>query len=280
MLKLNDFDVRPMQNADIPAVHRLSHSVGWPHRPDDWTLALRLGEGFVALRGHDVAGTVMWWRYGDSQARIGMVIVDPNLQRAGLGRQLMDACLSRLDGSSQILNATAAGEPLYLRLGFTPAETIEQYQGLIPASAKPNPGHRVRHATPSDFDAIVAIDQQAIGAPRPHVLQALIDVGEAVVIDGPAGLLGAAFVRRFGRGRIIGPLIASNGVIARDLGAYWLAQHPGEFLRIDTPPALGLAAMLDGFGLQKVDTVVTMVKGTPSSTGPMRCYAIASQALG
>lgn len=274
------FAVRAMDAADLPAVHRLSLLVDWPHRLEDWALSLRLGAGLVALDGVDIAGTVMWWRYGAIQARVGMVIVHPKLQRAGLGRQLMSACLERLDAPSCMLNATAAGEGLYRRLGFVPVETIEQYQGIAIGQQAATANPLVRPASVSDLGAIAAMDRHAIGAPRDHVLRELSRIGEVVVAEGEGGVQGAAFCRRFGRGHIIGPLIAANGTIAGELAAYWLARRTGEFVRIDTPPALGLPHLLGTFGLGKVDSVVRMVKGRCSEDGRMACYALASQALG
>ena len=278
--ELRTFAFRPMDEADLPVVHRLSRSVGWPHRIEDWALALRLGAGVIALEPAGIAGTVMWWRYGDTQARVGMVIVHPSLQRAGLGRQLMTACLNQLEVPTCILNATAAGESLYRTLGFVPIETIEQYQGIATQHEVAPASLRIRKATALDMHAIVAMDRQAIGAPRGHVLEALAAAGEVVVAEGAAGLQGVAVCRRFGRGHLIGPLTAANETIASELAAYWLARRTGEFVRIDTPPARGLPRRLAAFGLGKVDSVVSMVKGQCSDCGPMLCYALASQALG
>jgi hypothetical protein len=192
----------------------------------------------------------------------------------------MTACLNQIDVPSCILNATAAGESLYRNLGFVPAETIEQYQGIATHHEVAPASHRIRQATASDMDAIVAMDRQAIGAPRGHVLQALSEAGEVVVAEGAPGLQGVAFCRRFGRGHLIGPLTAANETIASELAAHWLTRHTGEFVRIDTPPALGLPRLLGTFGLSRVDSVVRMVKGQFSENALFRSYALASQALG
>ena len=36
---------RPFAETDLPAAHRLSEAVKWPHRLDDWRFALQLGGG-------------------------------------------------------------------------------------------------------------------------------------------------------------------------------------------------------------------------------------------
>jgi hypothetical protein len=94
-------------------------------------------------------------------------------------------------------------------------------------------------------------------------------------------VLGFALFRRFGRGHVIGPVVAPDAGRATALVGHWVAMHPGTFLRIDVPGSSGLGDWLDSIGLRKVDTVVTMVKGTPPARDDgVRSFAIVSQALG
>ena len=86
----NPFDIRTMTSADLAGGHALSQAVRWPHTLSDWRFVLELGQGIVAERDGRIVGTTLWWRPDRAVARIGMVIVDPTLQRAGLGRTLMD----------------------------------------------------------------------------------------------------------------------------------------------------------------------------------------------
>jgi len=57
---------------------RLSRQAGWPHRLEDWQMALDLSTGFVALdtNATTVLGTVLMTRYKRDVATINMVIVD------------------------------------------------------------------------------------------------------------------------------------------------------------------------------------------------------------
>lgn len=272
--------LHPMRELDLPDAYVLSKAVGWPHRLDDWRMAFALGEGLVAKSGAVTVGTVMWWRYGEQQARVGMVIVHPELQRAGLGLKLMQASLARIGATSVILNATGPGEGLYRRMGFHSIAMIEQHQGTAVLHAARAEAPNILRLQPSDLDRITSLDCESIGAPRKHVIEALLAIGEAVGIDEDGALAGVAFCRRFGRGLLIGPLIARDADTAEDLLAYWVTRHQGGFLRIDTPAALGLANVLVKYGLQKVDSVCTMLKGVPPEDGPARNFALANQALG
>src|SRR5258706_11563362 len=105
-----------MSERDLPAAHALSKDVGWPHRLEDWQSVLSVGEGIVAHSAGRLIGTAMWWAYERKVARIGMVIVDPAIQRSGIGRALMLASLDRITENTVILNATKAGEKLYRQL--------------------------------------------------------------------------------------------------------------------------------------------------------------------
>ena len=98
------------------------------HRRDDWQQALRLGEGVVALENGALIGTILCWRWGPEYATLGLVIVDDAQQGRGIGRQLMQRALEKLAGSNVRLHATAAGQPLYARLGFVATGHVEQHQ--------------------------------------------------------------------------------------------------------------------------------------------------------
>lgn len=277
---MSDFELSALTTADLADAHRLSLAVGWPHRIADWAFALGIGDGYMARSEARAVGTVMWWQYGATQARIGMVIVEPGQQRMGLGRRLMEAGLAHLDAPSILLNATLAGEGLYRRLGFVPLDIVAQYQGIAAPPTRGFATERVRALRSSDMTAVAACDREAIGARRGAALQALVESGAAIVCEAGGRVQGYAVCRRFGRGHVIGPVAAQDQADAAALVAYWLDRHAGTFVRIDTPPGRGLAGLLDRYGLTKVDEVVTMVRGIPPATGPTRAYALANQALG
>jgi ribosomal protein S18 acetylase RimI-like enzyme len=212
-----------------------------------------------------------------------MVIVAGSHRGRGIGRRLMKLALRDAGARSVMLNATPSGQPLYAKLGFRRVGDIEQHQGMprsIPV-VSPGPGERLRPVGASDEPDLVALATRASGCDRARVVAQLLKEGEAIVLARQGQALGFAMCRRFGRGRVIGPVVASDADRARALIGYWVATFPGKFLRIDVPAPTGLGKWLDGIGLKRVDTAVTMVKGTPpAGDADVRSFALANQALG
>lgn len=268
---------------DVAAAHRLSLEVGWPHRVEDWEFVRRLGAGHVASDGDAIVGTVLAWKYDRRHASLGMVIVAPRCQGRGIGRRLMRLALRDLAGRSVMLNATLAGRPLYEGLGFREVDSVEQHQGTVerlPAASLAK-GERLRPVGASDAARLIALARRATGISRARTIKRLLEEGEGIVLARGNEVLGFALLRRFGRGHVIGPVIAPDPDRAAALVGHWVAMHPGTFLRIDVPGSSGIGEWLDAIGLTKIDTVLTMVKGRPPAPGRgVRSFAIVNQALG
>lgn len=276
--------LRAMTEGDLEAAHGLSAAVGWPHRLEDWAFSLALGEGFVIEEEGRVLGTAMRWQMG-AATTIGLVIIAPEQQGRGLGRKLMEAVLSGLSTPTVLLNATAAGRPLYEKLGFTADGTrIAQHQG-VPFQVgliAPAPGDRLRPLGASDKAALAALDAQASGLARETMIAALLDgVAEGVVLDREGEAVGCALIRRFGRGHVIGPVIAPDIEAAKVLIGYWLGSRDGQFIRVDIPEESELGPWLEGFGLMGVGPVACMTRGPALiPPGPAQRFGLVTQALG
>lgn len=274
---------RKFRRSDVAAAHRLSLAVSWPHRLEDWELVQRLGSGYVAEDRGGIVGTVLFWKHDRRSASLGMVIVSPARQGKGIGRKLMSMALADLDGRAVLLNATRAGQPLYERLGFKAIDQVEQHQGMannVPVGALAR-GERLRPVGASDAPHLVSLATRAAGMSRARVVPRLLEVAEGIVLDSGGEPTGFAFFRRFGRGYAIGPVVAPDAQRAKVLIGYWASMHPRKFLRIDVHASTGLGDWLVGVGLKKVDTVVTMLKGTPPPQDPeVRAFALVNQALG
>jgi hypothetical protein len=92
---------------------------------------------------------------------------------------------------------------------------------------------------------------------------------------------GFAMVRRFGRGFVIGPVVAPDAEGAKALMAHLVGLNAGKFVRIDIDFDSGLMAWLEDLGLQRVDAPTVMVRGTMRAPRtPPRLYALITQALG
>lgn len=113
------------------------------------------------------------------------------------------------------------------------------------------------------------------------MIDALLDVANGIALDRDGELLGFALFRRFGRGHVIGPVVAPDALRAQALISHWLALNEGIFVRIDVPGDSGLSDWLQGLGLPRVDTVVAMARGDAPVRDPaLRTFAAVNQALG
>jgi GNAT superfamily N-acetyltransferase len=275
--------LREIVPADATICAGLARAVGWPHRPEDWEMAIGLGRGVVATLGKEIVATALWWPYGAHHATLGMIIVSPEHQGAGIGRQLMQAVLAQAEGRSLLLNATVAGQPLYEKLGFVVCGAIRQYHGEVTTVPVPvlAGGAALRPASLADLPVLEQLDQAATGLPRGPLLRAVLEAGEGTVLMRGGEAAGFALLRRFGRGLVIGPVVAADLTDAQTLLAHGLQRRQGQFVRADIEDGSPLAAMLTGAGLKPVDSVNSMVRGSlPRPTGPFQRYTLASQALG
>jgi predicted N-acetyltransferase YhbS len=277
--------LRAMNADDLAAAHALSDALHWPHRPADWQQALRHAEGFVAERDGEVVGTGLRFFWGPQAATIGLVIVSPAQQGRRIGHRLMSTLLDGLDGRRVRLNATMEGRGLYERLGFVRVGELRQHQGVAqpaPLVALPA-GWRLRPAGASDVPVLKALDAEACGMPRDALLDELLsDAETTVVLDEGGAVRGFGLLRRFGRGHVIGPVVAPDVEGARALIAHLVGSNAGRFTRIDIDLDSGLGEWLEGMGLLRVDAPVRMQRGPAQPAAAPRApksYAVVTQAL-
>lgn len=274
--------LRPMLADDLDAAVELSLEQAWPHRMEDWALFQSLGEGIVAEIDAKVVGTIMSWKFGSDMATLGMVIVTPAQQGRGLGRKLMDAMMARLEGYTVILNATTEGAPLYRKFGFADAGQVFQHQGAAPIVplVQLQPGERIRPIGGAD-DHLADLYSRASGMDRTILFEALNDAGGTVVLARDHEPVGFAMMRRFGRGRVVAPVVAPDLAGAQALASHWISAKANSFVRLDVTEAGGLSPWLEEIGLPIVGTVVTMVRGkAPEPVPGASIFGLAAQALG
>ena len=274
---------RKFRSRDTEAAHRLSLSVRWPHRLEDWLILQRRGSGYVAEERGTVVGTILVWKHDRRYAWLGMLIVDPARQGRGIGRKLISHALENMEGRAVLLNATPAGRPLFERLGFKVIHNQDRHQGvarnvpIVPLAR----GERLRPLDPDDAARLASLGSRAAGMSRALVIERLLESAEGIVLARRGEPIGFAFCRRFGRGDLIGPVVAPDVQRAKVIISYWAAMYRGKFLRIDVNRATGLGDWLDGLGLKKIESLVTLLNGTPPATDPgVRTFALVSQSLG
>lgn len=256
----------------------LSQQAQWPHRIEDWAMGLALSKGVVAVHKARVLGTAMATLYEDDVATINMVIVDEAMRGLGIGKRLMDFALNAASGRECRLVATQDGLPLYQKLGFRETHRIVQHQGLI-SSIPPSDG--VEWANASDVTECRSLDHAACGMDRRDLITYLANNGRLAVIRRDGRLAGFGAIRHFGRGEVVGPVVAENAADARLLLSFLFTGKEGQFLRVDTSEKSGLASWLTELGLVHVGGGIGMVRNDkPRDTANVQTFVLASQALG
>ncbi len=287
-MRLKSFELatQDIASVDVEALHGLSLGVEWPHRPSDWDALRALGHGFAALDEIGrVFGSAMWFPHGAECATIGMVITSPRLQAHGGGRWMMERILQQCGERRLILNSTRAAYRLYVSLGFEPQATVYQCQGYATpeAAATPPLADAVETIAPADLAEVAALDEAGFGAPRPLLMAQLAQVAEICGLRRGGRLVGYGARRAFGRGTVIGPVVAESEEDAVSLAAALLAGLDGQFVRLDTRQETGrLRSYLETAGLRLFDTVRTLTRGAPLpkvEPGRPGVYGLAAHAL-
>lgn len=269
----------PVSIDDLENIARLVEAVSWPHRAADIELMIRLGGGRLVTDDNNgqVLGAGLYWTFGGALGRIGLIIITPESQGRGIGRKLVTQLLEDAAPHPVVLLATDAGQPLYESLGFTAFDTSCQYQGNY--GDQPAIDARIRPGIKADLAGITDLDAPAFGARREQALMTLATAGEVSVLSENGTLTGYAMARSFGRGTVIGPIVAANEADA--IALFRSLARPG-FVRVDCPgDAETLIGHMTNRGLANTGTSPVMVRGDwTGPTGPNRIYGLASHALG
>ena len=263
----------------IKGAHLLSQAVQWPHRAEDWAFVRSLSKGVVVQDDERVVGTALGTPFG-SVATANMIIVDQALRGNGLGRRVMEQAMALVQADEWRLIATRDGLPLYEKLGFTAYGEIAQHQGIVgPVAAQA--GVLLSRAGMADLDRLVALDKAATGMDRRTLYQALLSSARISTLREDNDIVAFAALRLFGRGHVLGPVIARNEEEAKSIMTPLMAECEGKFLRIDTTTTTGLGPWLARQGLVHAGGGVQMRRGVEiGHQGPQASFALAAQALG
>jgi GNAT superfamily N-acetyltransferase len=255
----------------LPGAVRLSQQAQWPHRSEDWALTLTQSRGVVAIEQDRVVGTAIASLFGDV-ATLNMIIVDEALRGRKLGRKLMDAVIQIAGPREMRLIATSDGLPLYKKLGFQTTGEIFQFQGDVQAAA---PQIAVQ-TDGAELEALVAMDRAASGLDRGDLLARIVAEGTVFHCE-----TGFAVLRDFGRGQVLGPIVAKDLTTAQSLLAAAATYVQGGFLRIDTPNTqLGEFAQTLGLAHVGGGTCMVLQPGQAAPATDYQTFGLVSQALG
>jgi predicted N-acetyltransferase YhbS len=169
--------------------------------PTGW-FVLELDGALAGAVGVMIHGEASW---------LGLMAVHPARQGQGLGRALLDHALAYAKSRGaplMMLDASEAGAPLYLRMGFVErGETLDAIRegGL---STEPEVG-------PLDVEEVVAFDREHFGADRSCTLRALLAEHRGRVVTARAR--GRLVAYAVAQSAIVGPVAAEDDEAAREV---------------------------------------------------------------
>jgi GNAT superfamily N-acetyltransferase len=268
--------LRVMTKADVPAGLRLNELAGWNQTADDWHRFLEASPDgcFVAEEHGEVRGTATTISYGNRFAWIGMVLVDPEYRKQGIGTQLLQRTIEYLDGRkipTMKLDATPLGQPLYRRLGFVTEYDVERWILKRSRSAITNRRNSGKLAsTEIQLEPILRFDEGIFGADRSPLLSSLRsmspDLAMSVWSDGaPQGY-------SFGRSGLfadhLGPWVAKRWAVAEQLLQEFLENSSRESLIVDCVTANAMATeLLRSYSFAPARHLTRMFRGPNTHPG-------------
>ncbi len=265
-----------MAMADLPLGRTLTRQAGWNQIASDWRrfMGMQPQGCFVAeLDGKPVATTVTCI-FGPV-AWVAMVLVEVAARRKGVATSLLKHALQFLDGQgvrTVRLDATAAGRPVYEKLGFTAEYALTRYEGIAPAiEAQPN----VVVADTSLIREIITLDHRATGTDREKMLLRLFEESpQAMRVLCRDGRVGGFVTTRCGANAShIGPCIAASDAGAPLLREA-LSRCNGGSVFIDVPrDNAGALAVVETSGLKPQRHFTRMCRGDRIVDCPQAIWA-------
>jgi GNAT superfamily N-acetyltransferase len=240
---LDDARLRLLTAADVEDAMRLKDAAGWNQTPEDWLAFLELSPRgcFGIEEGGRIVATSTAVSYGPF-GWVGMVLVDAERRRLGLGTRLLLEAVRHLEAAGAVpaLDATPAGRPVYERQGFVAAGEIHRWVSDAAPLLDDDPA-----CAPVDdarWGDALRLDLDAFGAGRAALLGSMRSrAGGLALVHRGGGFL---LARRGSRFLHLGPVIAESAATALALVRAALRRAAGERVGIDVPEAQ--TALRDG----------------------------------
>jgi hypothetical protein len=205
-----------------------------------------------------------------------MVLVDPDLRRQGIGRNLIARCLAHLKGlgvRTIKLDATDQGRPVYLKQGFVDEYGALRYVGKLKPTSAPAADCAFEQLTESRRSTVAALDRQAFGADRSGLLAVLAEQQPdlALVFAQGERVSGYGMARPGRLYGYIGPVVAERTDVAQALAAELARRLGPKTVLVDTT-ALNepWCRWLEASGLEVQRRLTRMYLGTNDTPGDPR----------
>jgi predicted GNAT family N-acyltransferase len=201
----------------------LKDAEGWNQLEKDWALLISYKESvnLVAILDDHIVGSITAINYENMVAWIGMMLVDRDYRGRGISKLLLREAMDKLENCRSLkLDATPAGRPVYLKLGFIDEYTL--YRMTIPSvsliSLRDNP-YKTEQIRSVDIPEVCAYDKQVFGADRTELIRHLYERSPqlAWLLKENNKVAGFCLGRRGQKYTQIGPVSASSSQLAKAL---------------------------------------------------------------
>ena len=276
-----------MVEGDIPAGLSLCRTAGWNQTKEDWKLFLHLSpEGCCVAVDDDgeVRGTVATVRYKDHFSWIGMVLVDPAMQRQGIGIQLLRESLQILSEEDTVkLDATPAGRHIYIQLDFVDEYALSRME-IERVSGQDLDASGARPIKNQDMPRLLEFDRRVFGADRAAVIDSVRTRASwlSFISEDSSGIHGYCFGRYGHSFTHIGPVIARDVASARRVCSAALINSGDRPVVIDALPRNAeWMEWLNSIGFKEQRPFIRMYRGSNAFPGtPDKQFAILGPEFG
>ena len=272
---------RQLMPSDLERCMTLSIEAKWNQTENDWIYLIGNATTYaIEVAGRGVVATTVAWPLSSGFAWINMVLVDEDFRGQGMARRLLESCLKDLEARGQraLLDATAMGERVYRKIGFSGEVEIVRLKRMA-VEGGPDNSTQSEVSGMETVQAVLDCDRRVLGESRSSFLESLYarrpDLARVVLGD-------SGEVRGFGLGREgrvatqIGPVVAPTSTLAAALIDSALVGVTGAVM-IDVPVqhhALIERLTQKGFSIERGFLRMGM-KGVELATDWSQYFAIA-----
>ncbi|MBL8118706.1 MAG: GNAT family N-acetyltransferase [Anaerolineae bacterium] len=278
-------EIRVLKSTDASAVATLFQKIGWDQSVSYISNFIKWGHlgSFGLFIDNQVVATAITITYANDLAWVGMVTCDPDYQRRGFARRMMETTMHYVEQQgirTTMLDASDLGYGLYESMGFQPLYKINIWVG---APVFQEPSQWIRRMTRNDLPSVTKIDAQICGLNRQRVMEWAYEDGHAWVYEQDGLITGYLFSRGSGNPSRIGAWFGYSPTAANALLAACGNQaiESNRKMRISAPePNEAAAEIAQRAGLRLDRHVTRMVYGAPAPGNMEQQYSVASFSTG
>lgn len=171
--------LRKMELSHMDSIMKLKDAEGWNQLEKDWALLINYKESInlVAVLDDRIVGTVTAINYANTVAWIGMMLVDRDYRGRGISKLLLNDVIDKLKRCESIkLDATPAGRPVYLKIGFIDEYTLHRMTNpsvsKISLSDNPIETEKIK---PANIPEVAEFDEIIFGADRTELIKGMYE---------------------------------------------------------------------------------------------------------